>query len=87
MLKVVKQVHFSFHRLRRENFLILRHISGLVNFSLVIDLDVNVNSSYFGIRNASPSNSIGIVIKLVVLIIASIFRAFQRDFNLHKINR
>lgn len=77
VLEVVKDVNFSTDSLGRDNIVTLWHVSGSVDFSLVIDLSFNLNSLV--LLGVSPY---AIDILGVILIITSIFRRFKRDFYL-----
>lgn len=77
VLEVVKDVNFSTDSLGRDNIVTLWHVSGSVDFSLVIDLSFNLNSLV--LLGVSPY---AIDILGVILIITSIFGRFKRDFYL-----
>lgn len=62
VLEVVKEVNLSVRRLGRNNILCLWHIPRLVNFSLMINLNINRNPRLLCISNAIAPDSIRIVI-------------------------
>ena len=82
MLEIVKDIEVSTSGLCGDNFWFLRHKSGFVDFTLVIYLDVNLNSILLILDDSTPSNSIRIVLVGIFLVISGVFRAFQRNFDL-----
>lgn len=85
MLVVIEKIDLSAYCFGcNDILLILRHVSGPVDFTLVIDLHVNRNSGRFWICNTATANSIGIIIKNIFFVITGVFRRFKRDFNLTK---
>jgi hypothetical protein len=41
VLEIIKQMNFPFGSLRCNDFLVLWHVPGFVNFTLVVDLDID----------------------------------------------
>ena len=82
VLEVVKDVDLSVWGLGRDDLLVLRHIPRSVDLALVVDLDVDRNSGLLIIGDARATNSVGVVVQDVLLVVAGVFRGFQWDFDL-----
>jgi len=73
MLKVVKNINISISRFGGYNFLILRHIPGLVHFTLVVDLDVNRNPWLLILSDPIAANTVRIVILDIFFVVSGVF--------------
>jgi hypothetical protein len=76
VLKVVKNVNLSICSFGCNNFLILRHVSSFIDFTLVVNLDIDRDSSLLGVGDTGAANSIGVVIQNILLIVPCVFRWF-----------
>lgn len=77
MLEVIKYVDFTTNSFSCDNIVTLRHISGFVNFTSMINLGLDCDSLIF---NVTTSDTIHIF--RIILVIPGVFRWFERDFNL-----
>lgn len=73
VLVIVKNVNFSIDGFGGDNFLFLRHVTSSIDFSLMINLNFNVDSSLFLMNYILSSYSIGVVIKDIFFIVSDIF--------------
>lgn len=79
MLSVIKDVNFSVGCLRGDNFGVLGHVPSFVDFSLVVDLHVNLNARLLRFNNAVTAQSVCIILFFflmtqdIFLIVTSIF--------------
>ena len=98
MFKIIKYMYFSWYCFRCYNFMRLRHISSPINFTLMIDLQFNLNSLIFWNSNSTLSwctlacvASGGIYLLTLHLIetffvLSSIFRWFLGHFHFNNLN-
>jgi hypothetical protein len=64
--------------------LILRHVTGFVNFALVIDLDVDWDTGWLFFGDTGAADTVCIVVQNVLFIVSSVFWGFKWDFDLIK---
>jgi len=74
MLKVIKNVYFSICSLSGNNFLILRHVTSLVNFALVIDLDIDGYTGLLLFGHTGATDSVCVVVQNIFFIVSCVFR-------------
>jgi hypothetical protein len=74
VLKVVKNVNLAICSFGRNNFLILWHVSSFVDFTLMVNLDIDRDSSLLGVGDTGAANSIGIVVQNILFIVPCVFR-------------
>lgn len=77
VFKVVENMNFPRHSLRGNNVVSLRHISGSVHFSRVVDLHFYLNALVFRGGTSNPC-----CVAVVVLVVTSVFGGLKRDFHL-----
>jgi len=81
VLIIVKDVDVAACCFRGDNLLVLRHVSGFVDLSWMVDLDVNLDASLLILRDPWAADTVGIIIARVFFVIPSVFGWFKRDFN------
>jgi len=77
MFEVVKNMNFTTWSLGCNDVVTLWHEPSSVYFTLMINLDLNTNPLILNLTTTNSSH-----ITLVVLVIAGVFRRFERDSNL-----
>jgi hypothetical protein len=74
VLKVVKNVNLAICSFGSNNFLILWHVSSFINFALMVNLDVDRDSSLLGVGDTGAANSIGVVVQNILFKVSCVFR-------------
>jgi hypothetical protein len=82
VLKVIKNVHLAIGSFGCNYFLILWHIPCLVNFALVINLNVDWDSCLLHIGYTGASDSVGVIVQNILFVVPSVFGGLQWYFNL-----
>ena len=62
MLEIIKQFNFSIRSFGRNDLLVLWHISCTVDFSSMINLNINWNSGLLNVSNTSSTDAVGVVV-------------------------
>jgi hypothetical protein len=73
VVKIVEEIDFSIYCFGCYNLGVLRHISRLVNFSLVVDLNVDRDPRLLGTSDASSPDGVGIVIEGIFSEVSGVF--------------
>ena len=84
VLKVVKNVNLTICSFGGNNFLILRHVTSLVNFALMIDLNIDRDTSLLLFCDTGATDSVSVVVQNILFIVSSVFWWFKWDFHLNK---
>ena len=62
MLVIIENVYFSTSSFCSNYVILLRHVAGSVNLSLMVDLTVNLNAFVFSF-NLIPAHSTGLLVR------------------------
>ena len=73
MFKIVENIDITVCSFGGNNFLILRHESRFVHFTLVINLYVDRNSWLLIFGDATPSYAISVIINSIFLVVSCVF--------------
>jgi len=72
MVEVVEYVNFTADCLCSNDFGVLRHIPSSINLSLMINLDIYLNSRLFLLCNSCASYTIRVVIEDVLSVVSGV---------------
>ena len=84
VLRVIENMNFTVvHCLCGDDFGILRHVSGSVDLTLVVNLNVDLDASLFVGIGATGSDSIRLVVQHILLEVSGVFRGLLWQFDLN----
>jgi hypothetical protein len=91
MLEVIEDVNFAWGSFSRDDLVRLRHVAGAVHFSLVIDLEFDLDALVFGLTESlrlgeGHLTGIGVVVVEARVVLAGIFRRLERNFDFQNLN-